>query len=144
MGEEQQGDRKRKITFGIMGGGWRAEFYLRIAQALPEEFAVSEIWMRDEAKAREMESRWGIKTTSDLDGFLGRRDFSFVVLTLSRSVAAEYIAKLAGMGIPVLTETPPGEAWMNCCGCTIKSATPVLYRWPNSLSTSRCMPQGWR
>ncbi|MBQ4900383.1 Gfo/Idh/MocA family oxidoreductase [Paenibacillus sp. Marseille-P2973] len=108
MGEEQQGDRKRKITFGIMGGGWRAEFYLRIAQALPEEFAVSEIWMRDEAKAREMESRWGIKTTSDLDGFLGRRDFSFAVLTLSRSVAAEYIAKLAGRGIPVLTETPPG------------------------------------
>ncbi len=110
MSEEElrNGASKRKITFGIMGGGWRAEFYLRIAQALPEEFAVSEIWMRDETKAREMEGRWGVKTTADLDEFLGRRDFSFVVLSLSRAVAAKYIEKLAGMGIPVLTETPPG------------------------------------
>ncbi|WP_410770496.1 Gfo/Idh/MocA family protein [Fontibacillus sp. BL9] len=108
MHKEQPEKGSQKISFGIMGGGWRAEFYLRIAQALPDEFEVSEIWMRDEAKGRETEQRWGVKTTADLEGFLERRNFSFVVLSLSRSVAAEYIARLAGLDIPVLTETPPG------------------------------------
>ncbi|MEF2966835.1 Gfo/Idh/MocA family oxidoreductase [Paenibacillus sp. M1] len=110
MNDAGQTETKRKITFGLMGGGWRAEFYLRIAQALPDEFAVGEIWMRDEAKAREAEARWGIRATADLEGFLGRRNFSFVVLSLSRSAAAGYIERLAKLGVPVLTETPPAES----------------------------------
>lgn len=107
-GEPQMAQENRKIKFGLMGGGWRAEFYLRIAQALPDEFEVSEIWMRDEAKGREMERRWGVRTTSDLDGFLERQSYSFVVMSLSRNSAAEYIEKVAVRGISVLTETPPG------------------------------------
>ncbi|WP_334072297.1 hypothetical protein [Paenibacillus sp. A14] len=72
--------RRKKTAFGILGGGWRAEFYLRIAKALPDEFEVGEIWVRDEAKARDLETRWGVKATADLEGFLGRRGFSFAVL----------------------------------------------------------------
>lgn len=108
-GERASTTEHRKIKFGIMGGGWRAEFYLRIAQALTDEFEVSEIWMRDETKGCEMERRWGVKVTSDLDGFLERRQTdSFAVLSLSRNSAAEYIEKVAARGVPVLTETPPG------------------------------------
>lgn len=105
----ERGSRK-KTTFGILGGGWRAEFYLRIAKALPEEFEVGEIWVRDEAKARDLEARWGVKATADLEGFLGRRAFSFAVLSLTRSVAGAYMERLAKLDIPVLTETPPAES----------------------------------
>ncbi|AIQ11544.1 hypothetical protein [Paenibacillus durus] len=28
-----------KVEFGLIGGGWRAEFFLRIAEALPERYA---------------------------------------------------------------------------------------------------------
>lgn len=101
---------QRKCTFGILGGGWRAEFYLRIAKAMPDAFEVGEVWVRDAQKAREIEMKWGVKATSDLEGFLSRRAFDFAVVSLSRSIAGEYIVRLSEAGIPVLTETPPAES----------------------------------
>lgn len=97
-------------TFGLMGGGWRSEFYLRIAKALPEVFQIGEVWMRDPQKARDMELKWGVKATTDLEGFLARRAFDFAVISLSRNVAPEYIIRLSEAGIPVLTETPPADS----------------------------------
>ncbi|MFD1179474.1 Gfo/Idh/MocA family protein [Paenibacillus puldeungensis] len=98
-----------KIRFGIIGGGWRAEFYLRIAKALPERFEVAGIWVRDEEKSRELGGKWGVPTTSRLEDFLvqARRDYSFVVLSLTKVVTPEFLVRLAAEGIPVLTETPP-------------------------------------
>ncbi|MGG6313217.1 Gfo/Idh/MocA family protein [Paenibacillus macerans] len=96
-----------KIRFGIIGGGWRAEFYLRIARALPERFEVSEIMIRDEAKGREASRIWGVPAVSRLDEVVARRDFDFVVLSLPRAVTPDYLVRLAAEGIPVLTETPP-------------------------------------
>ena len=39
----------KTIEFGIIGGGWRSEFYLRIARALPERFHVDGMLVRDPA-----------------------------------------------------------------------------------------------
>ena len=30
----------RPLTIGIVGGAWRAEFFFRIAQALPDRFRI--------------------------------------------------------------------------------------------------------
>lgn len=96
-----------KIRFGLIGGGWRAEFYLRIARALPERFEVSELYMRDEAKGREATQIWGVPVTSRLEAFLERRNFDFAVLSLPRAVTPDFLIRLSEAGIPVLTETPP-------------------------------------
>lgn len=100
-------DNRGKLRIGIVGGGWRAEFYLRIARALPERFEVSNIYMRDEAKGREVNRVWGVPVTTNWEAFLKQRDFDFVVLSLPRTVTPEYLVRLAAAGIPVLTETPP-------------------------------------
>ncbi|WP_438494223.1 hypothetical protein [Paenibacillus sp. IHBB 3054] len=34
-----------KIVFGLVGGGWRAELYLRIAKQLPDQFAVGAMFV---------------------------------------------------------------------------------------------------
>jgi hypothetical protein len=43
----------KPLTFSIIGGGgFRAQYFLRIAQTLPEQFCVSGMVIRDESKGR--------------------------------------------------------------------------------------------
>lgn len=47
---------KNRIEFGIIGGGWRAEFFLRIAKMLPERFNITGIMVRNPGKGAAIES----------------------------------------------------------------------------------------
>ncbi|MNP04657.1 Oxidoreductase family, NAD-binding Rossmann fold [compost metagenome] len=96
-----------KITFGIIGGGWRAEFYLRIAKELPEQFAVSRIFIRDEQKARAMEQCWNVRTVSSFEEFVAQVDYSFAIVSVTWEANPQLIIDLSNLGIPVLAETPP-------------------------------------
>lgn len=98
-----------RIVFGIVGGGWRADFYLRIAQAIPGRFAVTAMLVRDEEKGKALEAKWGVKTYRNLDGFVKHGDFGFAVVSIPRRAAPSYIQGLTQHGIPVLTETPPAN-----------------------------------
>ncbi|MFA6294511.1 MAG: Gfo/Idh/MocA family oxidoreductase, partial [Victivallales bacterium] len=97
----------KKIEFGIVGGGWRAEFFLRIAKALPEKFNVTAMMVRNPEKGRAIESAWGVKTYSSLDEFLKKSEHLFVVISTPSDVAGKIVVELAGRRIPVLMETPP-------------------------------------
>jgi predicted dehydrogenase len=48
----------KPVSFSIIGGaGFRAQYYLRIAQALPDQFNISGVVIRDEGKAQEVEEK---------------------------------------------------------------------------------------
>ncbi|WP_410513679.1 Gfo/Idh/MocA family oxidoreductase [Paenibacillus sp. BR2-3] len=96
-----------KIVFGLLGGGWRAEFYLRIAKELPHQFAVGAMFVRNPEKAEDLRRVWGVKVYTSLEEFISSGGYSFVVLCVNRSVSMEYMLKLAAAEIPVLAETPP-------------------------------------
>ncbi|MFC5650729.1 Gfo/Idh/MocA family protein [Paenibacillus solisilvae] len=96
-----------KITFGIIGHGWRADFYLRIARELPERFKVSRMLVRREETAAALQNEWGVETFQDLDSFLDGAELSFVVVSVSWESCPVYIRELADRGVPVLAETPP-------------------------------------
>lgn len=96
-----------KIVFGIIGGGWRAEFYLRIVQALPQRFDVCGLVVRDEAKGRVLEAKWGVKTYRTLEALLEQGAPTFMVVSVGWESAPLYTSLLVERGIPVLTETPP-------------------------------------
>ncbi|MEC0227676.1 Gfo/Idh/MocA family protein [Paenibacillus alba] len=98
-----------KIEFGIVGSGWRANFYLRIAKALPKWFAVRAMLIRNEERAREIEDEWGVKTYRDMESFASSGPLTFAVVSVTREAAPECILQLAERGIPVLTETPPAK-----------------------------------
>ncbi|MBD2872347.1 Gfo/Idh/MocA family oxidoreductase [Paenibacillus arenilitoris] len=96
------------ITFGIIGGGWRAEFYLRIARALPDRFRVHAMLVRDQEKGRAIEAEWGVRTVRTIEQFTSEAErFGFAVLSVPRTAAPELIRELAGREVPVLAETPP-------------------------------------
>src|SRR5436190_18611347 len=42
--------------FAIVGAGWRAEFFFRIAAALPERFHIAGLVVRDPEKGRRVEA----------------------------------------------------------------------------------------
>lgn len=95
------------VRFGIIGGGWRAAFYLRVARELPERFQVSGVMARDAAKRRGLAETWGIAPFGDLDDLLRAGTPDFVVVSVPRAIAPDIIAALAERGVPVLAETPP-------------------------------------
>ncbi|HBC88747.1 MAG TPA: oxidoreductase [Lentisphaeria bacterium] len=100
---------QKKIEFGIVGGGWRAEFFLRIAKMLPEKFRVAAMMVRNPEKGAAIESAWGVKTFSNLDDFIKKSGHSFVVLSVPSDVAGKLTIDLANRRIPVLMETPPAR-----------------------------------
>ena len=97
-----------KIRFGMIGSGWRAEFYLRIAAALPEQFEVTSVFIRDADKAERFGKQFGVKTTTSLEELYNENP-NYVVLTTKHGTVFGYLNQLIPRGIPVLCETPPGE-----------------------------------
>ena len=95
------------ITFGIVGGGWRTEFFLNVWRALPEHFHLSGMLVRDAAKGEKIEATWGVKTVRTLDELCQMADFQFMVVSVPWPVTPVILRDLTERGIPALAETPP-------------------------------------
>lgn len=95
-----------KTTFALYGTGWRADFYLRIAQALPDRFSVCGIITRSPEKAKQYQRTYGIPCYDSLEALLAAEQPAFVVVSVNKSVCAEVALTLARHGLPVLMETP--------------------------------------
>ncbi len=96
------------VRFGIIGGGWRTEFYLRIARALPECFNIDGIVVRNADKGRLIEKTWGVSTYRSIHDFLKQVQTPFVVTAVPATVNAGVIKEVAEWNMPVLSETPAG------------------------------------
>ncbi len=93
------------IKFIILGGGWRSEFYLRIAKALPERFSVAGVFVRKDEKREYIEKKYGVKGYSSLEDIL-KADFDFIVNCVSYAYVSDLSVELADRGYFVLSETP--------------------------------------
>ena len=47
-----------RIQFGVVGAGWRAEFFLRIAAAAPEHFELPTVVARNPENAKRFAATW--------------------------------------------------------------------------------------
>lgn len=98
----------KKIRFGLIGSGWRAGFYIRIAKAVPEKFELTEVLIRDKQKGKEFSQKFAVKVVNTLDDLM-KSNPDYVVLSIKRGTVTDYLIDLFKKGIPVLCETPPGE-----------------------------------
>lgn len=92
------------IPFALVGTGWRAAYYERIAVALPDRFRLTGVLSRRPATPEAPER----PLRSTLDELLADRP-SFVVLSVPWDVMPGLIAELADRGVAVLAETPPAR-----------------------------------
>ena len=93
------------IKYGIIGAGWRAEFYLRIATLVPDTFSVSGIYIRNEGKRQKFAKKYNVPIFDNLENLLNT-DFDFIVSCVNKDSINETAQMLADKGVPVLTETP--------------------------------------
>jgi predicted dehydrogenase len=82
------------VRFAIVGRGWRARFFTRLAEVLPDRFAVTQSLGRD-------------------DELTGRPDF--VVVSVPWPVTPVQIVRYVERGVPVLAETPPAPDAEGLC-----------------------------
>ncbi len=94
------------IRFAIIGAGWRSDFYVRVAGALPDRFEVTGLLTRDTARAATVARDWAVPASITLDDLLAT-DPAFVVVSVPWAVTPVLLRELADLGIPTLTETPP-------------------------------------
>ena len=93
------------IRFGLVGGGWRAEFFTRVARELPEKFQFAGVVQRDFAKAQAFGAKWGAPA---FETYAGLKDagIDFVVVSVKPEAHPAILAELHELGLAVLCETP--------------------------------------
>ena len=97
------------VEFGIVGAGWRTEFYLRIARALPDRFRITGVVVRKPEKRAPFEHTWGVRACANTAELLQTAP-SFVVTSVSWPANPPLLQELAARDVPVLSETPPAPA----------------------------------
>jgi len=97
----------RPIEFGMVGAGWRAEFYMRIARALPDRFNIAAVVESNEEKRKPFEQKWGVRVCGDIAELLKKTSPSFVVAAVSWPSTPVVLAELSERKMPALSETPP-------------------------------------
>ncbi|MDR0592460.1 MAG: Gfo/Idh/MocA family oxidoreductase [Bifidobacteriaceae bacterium] len=91
--------------FAVVGTGWRAEFFCRLARALPAKLEVSAVIGRTAQSAARVAERWGVKTAR-LDDLPAQAN-DFVAVAVPWPDTPGLTADLAEAGHHVLAETPP-------------------------------------
>jgi predicted dehydrogenase len=117
-----------------VGGGWRAEFFARLAGLLPERLTLVGAAVRRPDAAAEATRRWSVAAYLSPAELVAAQRPDFVVTSLPWAVNPEVVASLVEAGVRVLSETPPApdadglrSLWARVGG---RGLVQVLYRNP--------------
>jgi len=80
----------RPARFGLIGTGWRSEYFARIAAALPEYVAIGAVTSARPESAKAFGRLWGLDVAASVDDLLAR-DLEFVLVSVPRDVAPQLI-----------------------------------------------------
>lgn len=95
------------LRYVIVGSGYRAEYFGRIAKTYPDLFSAMYL-CRSEEKAARMKRHTGVDAVTDAEACLAFRP-DFIVIAVDRAHVADVSEEWIGRGFPVVTETPVGD-----------------------------------
>ena len=96
---------RSKYHFIIIGSGWRALYYVRVAKALPEIFCIDAMYCRTQEKADKMAEEFSIHTTTSIEECVGYKP-DFAVVAVNKTSICDVSIEWMDRGITVLSETP--------------------------------------
>ena len=95
------------VRFGVVGSGWRAEFFARLAALLPERLTLVGAAVRRPESAETVARRWNAPAYLSPGELIAQQRPEFVVACVPWPVNPEVIGTAVAAGVPVLAETPP-------------------------------------
>lgn len=95
----------KKVRFVLVGAGWRALYYVRIAKALPQYFELCAVFCRTEEKAKALAASNSVHTTVSMEECQRLRP-DFVVVAVKKEAIAAVSEEWLNNGFAVLSETP--------------------------------------
>lgn len=95
-----------RIRFGVVGTGWRTQFYLRVARAWPDRFEVAGVVSRTAERADDVHRQWDVPGYTRLEDLLAAKP-EYVVTSVPWPVNPGLLRALAERRMPALSETPP-------------------------------------
>jgi hypothetical protein len=103
----------QKITFGLIGGGWRSGFFLRSAGELPERFQVCGMVTGIPEQTAHIRARLGIPLYESAEALLEHQTPDFLVVSTNRGpgVTPDPLKSLVQLGVPILVETPAARGY---------------------------------
>lgn len=119
-------------TFGVVGGGWRAEFFVRLAALMPDRLTLVGAAVRRPERAAELGERWNVPVYLSPSELVAKQRPDFVISSVPWPVNPEVVATLAQSGTRVLSETPRRPTRTGCDGCGRRWAPAAWSRLPSS------------
>jgi predicted dehydrogenase len=95
------------FRFGLVGTGWRGEFFARLARLMPDRLELAGAVVRHPAKADEVARRWGVPVLPSPAELMRRQRPEFVISSVPRGANEAVVCELVDAGAHVLAETPP-------------------------------------
>jgi hypothetical protein len=112
--------------FAIVGAGWRAEFFLKAAQELPDLFHVCAVVARNPERAAYIRSKWNVEVVSDIAEIEGSSRPAFFILSLPAEIMPEMMKRLTDKNRFVLAETFPAQSAAAIEKCYSQIGAPAL------------------
>lgn len=101
----QKGGVYMKQKLCIIGSGWRGQFILKAALAMPDRFDIGGIVTRDGEKAKMLRETYGVPVYADYMEMIKTEKPDFTCVAASTKACPEIAVELAKIGMPVLMET---------------------------------------
>ncbi|MDG4836601.1 Gfo/Idh/MocA family oxidoreductase [Micromonospora sp. WMMD967] len=100
-------DSTAQTRFGLVGSGWRGEFFLRLARLLPQRLRATGVVTRTESRGAEVAAAWDVPTFRTTAELLAHERPDVVIVSVPWPVTPDVTRELVAAGVPVLAETPP-------------------------------------
>ncbi len=101
----------RMTSIAVIGAGWRAQFFIRLAKMMPEKFELVGVVARREDVRSALNLEFGVQTFSSVSQLLSHKKPDFVVSSVSWDANPGIVDELVKAGVHVLSETPPAPTF---------------------------------